>query len=101
MIEFFLTIRAKPNSSKNRVGGSYGDALVVAVTAPAVDGKASEAIIRLLADALDLPKRAFRIKSGPRARTKIVAIDLTDLEMGQKRALEVRISSLMIENGAP
>jgi uncharacterized protein YggU (UPF0235/DUF167 family) len=75
--------------------------LVVAVTAPAVDGKASEAIIRLLADALDLPKRALRIKTGPRARTKIVAIDLNDLEKGLTSTLEVRISALMSENGAP
>jgi uncharacterized protein (TIGR00251 family) len=101
MREFFLTIRAKPNSSKNRVGGSYADALVVSVTAPAVDGKASEAIVALLSAALGVPKRSLRIKSGPQARTKIIAIDVNDLEMPQRSALEMRISALLGENGAP
>jgi uncharacterized protein YggU (UPF0235/DUF167 family) len=98
MSEFLFTIRAKPNSSSNWVGGSYGDALLVSVTAPAAEGKASEAIIRVLADALELPKRAIRIKSGPRARTKIIAIDVDDRAIGQKGAIQARISSLMLDS---
>lgn len=98
MSEFLLEIRAKPNSSRNRVGGSSGEALIVAVTAPAVDGQASQAIIELLAKALGLPKRAIRVKSGQRARTKIVAIDL---DLCGKVELPGRIAALMAEIGAP
>jgi uncharacterized protein YggU (UPF0235/DUF167 family) len=98
MSEFFFTIRAKPNSSSNWVGGSYGDALLVSVTAPAAEGKASDAIIRVLAEALALPKRAIRIKSGPRARTKIIAINLDDPAISQKDAIQARISSLMLDS---
>lgn len=98
MSEFLLTIRAKPNSSRNRVGGSYGGALIVAVTAPAVDGKASTAIIGLLAKALDVPKSAIRVKSGQRARTKIMAIDVDSGRVGD---LPGRIAALMAEIGAP
>lgn len=98
MSEILLTIRAKPNSSRNRVGGTYGGALIVAVTAPAVDGKASIAILALLAKALGVPKSAIRVKSGQRARTKIVAIDL---ELSRTDELPGRIAALMAEIGAP
>lgn len=98
MSDLLLTVRAKPNSSRNRVGGSYGEALVVSVTAPAVDGKASAAIIALLARALDIPKGAITVKSGHRARTKILAIDRNLPQSGE---LPARIAALMAEIGAP
>ena len=98
MAEFLLTVRAKPSSSRNRVGGAYGEALVVSVTAPAVDGKASKAIIRLLAEALDVPKGAIRIKSGLHARTKIVAIDL---QPSRESEVAGQIAALMAKSGAP
>ena len=80
------------------MGGTYGSALIVAVTAPAVDGKASSAIIELLAKALDVPKGAIRVKSGQRSRTKIMAIDL---ELSRTEELLGRIAGLMAEIGAP
>lgn len=98
MREILLTIRAKPNSSRNHVGGSYGEALIVAVTAPAVDGRATSAIIELLAKALDVPKSAIRVKSGQRGRTKIMAIDPNLSRMGD---LPRRIAALLAETGAP
>ena len=50
-MEFLLEIRVRPNSSRNKVGGSVGEPprLVVAVQAPAVDGKANEAVVKELA----------------------------------------------------
>lgn len=43
--QLLIEIRVRPNSSRNKVGGTVGDPprLVVAVQAPAVDGKANEA----------------------------------------------------------
>jgi uncharacterized protein (TIGR00251 family) len=61
-VSFLLEIRVRPNSSRNKVGGAVGDPprLVVAVQAPAVDGKANQAVIKQLADAFSL--RAQRMK---------------------------------------
>lgn len=73
-----VTIRVKPGSSRNKVGGSYGDdpALIVAVTAPAVDGKANDAVISAVAEAFGLKARQISIHSGHTARTKILDVDV-------------------------
>jgi uncharacterized protein YggU (UPF0235/DUF167 family) len=49
-------------------------ALLVKLAAAPVDGAANEALIALLAQALDLPKRAIRIVSGERSRNKRVEV---------------------------
>lgn len=71
------SVRVKPGASRTRVGGGYGDppALVVAVSAPAVDGRANDAVVAALADALDLRRADIAIVSGHTARSKGVRID--------------------------
>ncbi len=49
--------------------------LAVRVAAPPVDGAANEALIRLLAAALDVPRSAVSIESGATARVKRVRIE--------------------------
>jgi len=70
-----LTIRVRPGSSRTRVGGRREDALVVAVTAPAVDGRATRAALDAVAQAFGVRPRAVHLVSGDRSRTKIVDID--------------------------
>lgn len=69
-----LTIRVRPGASRTRVGGRYGDALVVAVSAPAVDGRATTAALATLADALGVRPREVQLVSGATARTKVVEV---------------------------
>lgn len=79
------TIRVKPGSSRNLAGGRYGDdQLVVAVQAPAVDGRANKAVAKVLADALGIRQREVVIISGETARTKVV-----ELPDGCHQALEL------------
>ena len=81
--DFLLEIRVRPNASRNKVGGTAGDPprLVVAVQAPAVDGKANAAVIKELALAFDLRARDFTIVHGEIARDKrlIVKGDVIEL----------------------
>jgi hypothetical protein len=49
-------------------------ALLVRLGAAPVDGAANDALVRLLAESLDVPRRAVRLVSGERARQKRVRI---------------------------
>ena len=69
-----VTIRVRPGSARARVGGEHDGALVVAVPAPAVDGRATEAALAALADALGVRRRAVELVSGLRHRTKVVDV---------------------------
>lgn len=79
-----VTIRVKPGSARARVGGDHDGALVVAVTARAVDGRATQAALAGLAKALDLRPRDVILVTGATSRTKVVEVDVDDV-----RAVEV------------
>jgi uncharacterized protein YggU (UPF0235/DUF167 family) len=71
-----IKVRVKPGASRTKVGGRYGeDSLVVAVTAKAVDGAATEAVLRAVADALDVPRRTVSLVLGATSRDKVLEID--------------------------
>ena len=69
-----LPVRAVPRASKNEIQGVHGDALKVRLQAPPVEGKANQALIRFLSDALDIPRSQFSIASGETGRNKAVLI---------------------------
>ncbi len=69
-----ITIRVKPGSARSGVGGEYAGALVVQVTARAVDGKATEAALMAVADAFGVRRGDMALVSGATARTKIIEI---------------------------
>ena len=70
-----VVIRVRPGSGRTVVGGRYDDALVVRVSERAVDGKATDAALRALADALGVRRADVRLVTGATSRTKIVEIE--------------------------
>jgi len=69
-----LPVRVVPRASKDEIQGVHGDALKVRLQAPPVEGKANQALIRFLSDALDIPRAQFSIASGETGRNKAVLI---------------------------
>jgi uncharacterized protein YggU (UPF0235/DUF167 family) len=69
-----FTVRVTPRASANTVAGERDGVLLVRVTAPPVEGKANDAVVSLLAEALDLPRSAVRVTRGAAARTKGISI---------------------------
>jgi uncharacterized protein (TIGR00251 family) len=70
-----IAIRLTPKSSKNQIQGWMEDAqgnvwLKVCVTAPPEDGKANEALLRLLADEWNVRISELEIESGHTSRQK-------------------------------
>ena len=63
-----------PNASRDEVVGWLGDALKVKVRAPALDGRANDALRGVLAGRLGLPVRAVAVVRGALSRSKLVEI---------------------------
>ncbi|WP_026420025.1 DUF167 domain-containing protein [Actinoalloteichus caeruleus] len=79
---FRFAVRVKPGARRTVVGGRWdgvlGPALVVAVAAPAVEGKANEALRRAVADAFGVRRQAVRVDAGERGRDKWLVVDLDE-----------------------
>ncbi|WP_018684542.1 DUF167 domain-containing protein [Actinokineospora enzanensis] len=72
---FRFGVRVRPGARRAAVGGRWSDgALVVAVAAPAVEGKANEAVRRALAAAFGVRGRDVVIVTGERGRDKVVEL---------------------------
>ena len=69
-----LQIRVKPNARVSELIEEADGSWSARVKAPAVDGRANEALIALVARRFDCPKSAVSIRHGGRGRTKLVAI---------------------------
>jgi uncharacterized protein YggU (UPF0235/DUF167 family) len=79
-----IAIRVKPGASRTRVGGLHADRLVVAVSARAVDGAATEAALAALADALQVRRRTVRLVSGWTSRDKLAEVDPEPPELADR-----------------
>jgi len=70
-----FAVRLTPRSGDNRVDGVVDGELRARVTAPAVEGAANNALVRLLADELGVARRDVRIVAGGSSRRKLVVVD--------------------------
>lgn len=69
-----LKLRVSPGAGRTALVGRHGDAWKVRVTAPPERGRANEAVLRLLAETLALPRTALTLVSGHGGREKIVEL---------------------------
>lgn len=80
-----LQLKVAPKAARNAVNGWMGEVLKVSVTAAPERGKANEAVVELLAEALGLPKSAVRVVRGQTSPQKWVEIDgLAEAEVRQR-----------------
>jgi hypothetical protein len=83
-----VTVRVQPGGKRNNLLRTADGGLKIAVTAPAVEGKANAALIGFLSDVLGIPKRAITVVHGDKARTKTVRIEGFTQEEWDKRIAE-------------
>ena len=69
-----FAVRVQPGAKREGVVGLYGDAVKLALSAPAVDGKANDALVRYLAELLKVPRLSIEIIAGHASRSKVVRI---------------------------
>lgn len=65
-----LTLHIQPGAKRSEVVGLHGEALKLRLAAPPVDGKANEALIAFVAQALGLPRSRVELVSGQSSRAK-------------------------------
>jgi len=68
-----IKVKVKPNSKTEEIN-QEGDNFVVKVKEPPKEGKANQAVIKLLANHFGVPQGQVRILSGLRSRNKIVEV---------------------------
>lgn len=88
-----VAVRVRPGARADAVGGRWdgprGPALLVAVRARAVEGKANAAVVALLAAAFAVRRGDVEILNGHHGRDKIVQVD------GDAAALAARLAALL------
>jgi hypothetical protein len=86
-----VAIRVKPGSPRPAVGGRHGEtgAIIVAVTARAVDGNATEAALRAVAGAFGVRRADVILVTGATSRGKVIEI------AGDPAALAARRAALL------
>lgn len=70
-----LAVKVVPGSRADAIAGRLGDRLKIKVAAPPEDGKANEAVRRLLADALGIKPNRITILAGHASPEKILRIE--------------------------
>ena len=74
-----IAVRLSPRARADRLDGiarlaDGTSVLKVSVTAPPEAGRANEALLRLLAGALKLPRRDLKLASGAKSRSKLIHV---------------------------
>lgn len=75
-----VRIHLTPGSRRSEVAGRHGDAWKVRVAAPPERGRANDALEKLLADALGVPRGEVRIVAGHTSRAKVVEVEGLDAD---------------------
>jgi hypothetical protein len=80
-----VQVRVSPGARSARVVGRHGEAWKLRVEAAPEGGKANDAVLRLLAETLDLRLRDVTLVAGHGARDKVVALDGIGAEETSRR----------------
>ena len=84
-----LPVRAQPGARRNGVQGEQAGAIKVAVTAPPQDGRANEALIEVLREALGVRRSQIELISGATGRDKRFLIRGVSREELARRVAEL------------
>lgn len=85
-----LRLRVSPGARSNAIVGRHGEGWKVRVTAAPEGGKANDALLRLLAERLDLPSKSLNLVSGPSSKDKVVELHGIDTAEAERRLARAR-----------
>lgn len=65
----------QPRASRSELAGLRGDEIRVRIAAPPVEGAANDALSRLLAERLGVPRSAVQVATGAAGRRKTIRVE--------------------------
>ena len=83
-----IAVRVHPRAGRNEIAGERDGVLIVRVTAPPVEGKANDAVRKLLAKQLGIAPSRVSVVRGATGRDKLVEIDGLESDV-VRRALSI------------
>ncbi len=87
-------VRVQPRAKQNQLNGLKQGVLHVRLTAPPIEGRANEALVKFLADCLGVARSHISIERGLTGRMKTIVIE----GMTQSQAESTINSKLMSRN---
>jgi hypothetical protein len=82
-----LAVRVQPGAKKTVIAGIYGEGLAarlkIALQAPAIDGRANDALTAFLAEMFRLPKSSIQLLSGLSSRNKVLLLKGLDIAQAE------------------
>ena len=79
-----IRLRVRPGARRSEITGLRGDALKISVAAAPERGKANDAVIEMIAAALDLPRGDVSLASGAASQDKVVRVELAIGEVARR-----------------
>ena len=80
-----FAVKVHPRARKNAITGELDGALKLSLSAPPIDGKASEACIEFFAKLLKVPRSSVTIASGQTSRNKVIRVSGLSAEEVRRR----------------
>jgi len=69
-----IHVRVQPRASRTEIVGLYGDAIRIRLAALPVDGAANDALVRFIAETLNVSRSTIELIAGQTSRSKTVLI---------------------------
>ena len=70
-----LELKIIPGAPRDEITGRIGGAIKIKLRAPALEGRANEALVEFLADRLGVPRHAVSLLRGEKSRQKAVRVE--------------------------
>lgn len=75
-----LVMHVQPGAKRSEIAGLHGGALKIRLAAPPIEGRANEALLKLVARLFDVPLRQVELKQGGQSRHKVVVVTGSKIE---------------------
>jgi uncharacterized protein len=82
-----IRVRLTPRAAREQISASDGGSYVVRVTAPPVDGRANDALCRLIARRAGVAPSRVTLLRGAKGREKVLQVDGVDAAALHERLL--------------